>query len=150
MSKFNQYKEQEVKDGATAWMTLFDLEGEPQILVSPATEANKPYFNASLKRNQAMARKLRGRAMDAKLVKKTRESDRELYGEHVLKGWRKVQAADGSYPEYTKEDGKDFLNALPPEIFDEVRVFCSNSFNFTEQASDPEDEDAQVKNLPSV
>ena len=140
MSMFDHYQTRQVDADESRQVTLYNVKGEPVLFVKYAGEANKPYFNDLLRRNQKMARTLRGRAISTSVMEKTRESDRSLYSEHIVVGWEKVVDRNGDPVEFTQENCLEFLKALPPEEFDEVRAFCTNQYNFTEGDADEEDE----------
>lgn len=137
---FGHYSSREVDVDDTRPMTLFNLDGEPELLVRYAGEANKPYFNELLRRNQKLARTLRGRALDTSIMEKTRDSDRVLYAKFIVTGWNRVVNRGGHPVEFTEDNCLAFLKALPPEEFDEVRAFCTNQYNFTGGDAEGEDE----------
>lgn len=140
MTDFSNYRSREVDVEETRPMTLFNLEGEPELVVRYAGESNKPYFNELLRRNQKLARTLRGRALNTSVMEKTRDSDRTLYAEHIVVNWNRVVDSKGEPVAFTKDSCLSFLKALPSEEFDEVRAFCTNQYNFTDGDAEEEDE----------
>lgn len=122
MSKFD-FRSLDVKVDRTARITLYDVNPEkpPVLICKPGTAANKPYFNAVLKRGQKNARRLRAGKMTAAMMDESRNEDRELYPKHVIVGWENVVDIDGAAVPFTAMDCEDFLMALPDWIFDDVR-----------------------------
>ncbi len=104
----------------------------PTLIVAPATEANKPYFNALLKRASKSARQVRAGAINAGLIEENREEDRELYPKYVARGWRDMIDGGGIELKFSVSDCADFLNALANWMFDDLRNFCGNPANYAE------------------
>lgn len=135
MADFTNLKSLEVHAEKRVDYTLFQIAGEPVLELAPATEANKPYHNALLRRSRRNQRRIQAGAIDAALMAENREDDRSLYAEFIIKGWRRMLDAQGKPVPFTLENVKDFLNALPNWLFDEVRLFASNSQNFVPEVS---------------
>lgn len=134
---FTHLKNLDVKD-KTSDFPIYQIAGEPELILKPATEANKPYFNAVLKRTRRGMRALKAGAISQKMVADNREEDRELYPQHVIVGWRRVTDAQGENVPFSPESCRDFLEALPDWIFDEIRNFAGDSSNFTGEMADVE------------
>lgn len=121
--------------------TFYDIEGNPTLIVSPATESNRKFFNAALKASRRAASRSRGK-VTVKTLEKNREQDRILYPKFVVKGWRDVVDAEGNIPEFNEENCHAFLLALPDELFDDLRIFCGDYTSFAEDDDEePEDGD---------
>ena len=142
MANFSKLKERRVQVGKTVPFKLYSAEmnGKTPILhLAPATEANKPYFNALLKRSGKQARAIRTNAFTADMLSENREEDRELYVQHVIRGWSDVVDNEtGEQVPFSKEVCAEFLQALPDFIFDEVREFAATATNFVEQQANTE------------
>jgi hypothetical protein len=121
---------------------FYGISGEPALDVAPATEANKPYLNGVLARSKKLARRLRGARMTVEVLQESREQDRELYPKHVVKGWRNVFDADGNEVPFCPEACAEFLQAIPNDMFDELRTFCGNADNFR-HPDEGDEEDAE-------
>ena len=140
MAQFAITKAAQVKQPVTADTTVeYELEGltrDPIILmVTPATEENAPYFNASLR--AAGQSTGRGRKnVNVKMVKNVRNSDRKLYAQYVVTGWKNVQDTDGNDVVFTATSCQEFLSVLPNDYFDDLRDFCSDLRNFTADVID--------------
>ena len=138
MVDFSHIKALEVAGDRTAEMTLFQLEGEPVLVLAPATENNVPLFNAALRRQGQVASMARVGASNVNTIKEGRAEDRELYAKHVVRGWRNVVDTDGEAVPFSKENCLDFLRALPIRMFDDVREFARNPLNFVDELPDTE------------
>lgn len=112
---------------------LFQIEGEPVLRVLPATEENKPYFNALLRQTKESLRSLQATGASADAVEARRKLARDLIADHVLVGWEGVVDASGREVAWSKDDGRAFLEALPGWIFDSVQSFCQSPANFTQR-----------------
>lgn len=130
---FDHLKKLSVQSGKPAEFTFFEIDGEPTLMVLPATEANRAYFNAFLKRARRLTR---GREVTTETMSQTRNDDRILYPETVIKGWKNVKDDQGQEAPFTKENADAFVKALPDWLFDKLREFCINPTNFTQ--IDPE------------
>lgn len=134
---FSHLKNLDVKD-RTARFPIHQIAGAPALIMKPATEANKPYFNAVLKRSRRNVRALKAGAINQVMIAENREQDRELFPKFVVTGWEGVTDSKGKEAEFNRENCEAFLRALPDWIFDEVRDFAGNSVNFTEDMQDAE------------
>ena len=125
----------EVSKGTTSEYTLHQItiNGEsPTLIVVPATEANKPYFNVLLKKASKTARQVRAGVINAGLIEENRDEDRDAYPRYVIKGWRDVLDAKGAKVPFNEGNLQDFIGALPDWLFDDLRNYCGNPANFSE------------------
>lgn len=135
MADFSHLKELDVAADKTAEFTLHQITVNgrtPVLVVAPATEANKPYFNALLKRAGKAARQMKAGNISADLLEKNRDEDKELYPRYVLKGWRDMVDAGGAEVPFSAEEASNFVEALPNWLFDELRNFCGNPTSFAD------------------
>ena len=130
MSKFEHLGKLDVKDKNVVDYVIFQIESEPVLKLKPATEANKPYFNAVLRGSRKNMRAIRSGSINAIMLEENRAQDRELFPKHVVAGWEKVTDSDGKPVPFSEENCQDFLRALPDWIFDEIRDFAGNAANF--------------------
>ncbi len=137
MADFSHLKALEVTAGRTAEYKIHQItvnERTPALTVGPATEANKPYFNVLLRRAGRSARTIRAGTISASLVSENREEDLELYSKFVIKGWTDmVDCSTGKDVKFSADECRQFLQELPDWLFDDLRNFCGNPANFTEQ-----------------
>lgn len=126
---FKKLKALEVS-GNTAKLTLYQIEGEPVLILKPATEANKPYFNAILKKSAGRLRTITSGGINSSVIQENRASDRELFPLHVAVGWERVTDDNGAEVTFSSSACAEYFEALPDWIFDEVRTFASNPSNF--------------------
>lgn len=135
MVDFSHVQQLEVTSERTVPFTLHQItiNGKTPVLhVAPATDANKPYFNALLKRASKVGRAVKAGKMTAAMLEENREEDRDLYPRHVIKGWDDVLEAGGEYVPFGTDACHDFIAALPNWVFDDVRNFCGEASNFVE------------------
>lgn len=118
-------------DQATAWMEVPDISPEARILMAPATESNKPYYNEMLRLSGGRIRKIqRTDKIDPKDAKKNREEDLELYPKHVFKGWEGVTDRSGKQIAFSVEEACDLCRKIPTWLFDRIRNFAAAPENF--------------------
>jgi hypothetical protein len=135
MTDFSHLKTLDVKD-KTARCPIHQIAGAPVLIMKPATEANKPYFNAVLKKSRRNVRALKAGALNQAMIAENREQDRELFPRFVVVEWEGVTDAGGEAVGFNRENCEDFLRALPDWVFDEIRNFAGDSINFTEDVPD--------------
>lgn len=106
------------------------------LLLRPATEANKPYFNQVLKRSKRRVNAVRRGNLDAKMLAEGREEDRELFPKYVIADWEGVTDKDGVEVPFSIDNCADFVrggsDGMPDWMFDEIRNFASDIPNFIE------------------
>jgi hypothetical protein len=131
---FDRLKSLNVSADATAVFVFDRLEGAPSLRVRPTSEQNRPYLNAVLSEGKRLARR---RKLSAALLAETRARDLELFPKHVVVGWEKPALLDDGSPA-SNEHVAAFLEAIPPDMFDELRGFCGDLDSFR-PGSDPDD-----------
>jgi len=131
MAKFN-FEKLKVDDKIFEF-PINQIDPIPVLKIKPATESNRPYFNAVLLRTKKIRR---AKKINSTIIKESREDDRKLFSKHIVVGWDNVTDTDGNKVPYSEENCADFLQALPDYIFDEIRAF----------ASDPEEMASQLDN----
>lgn len=132
MSKFSNLQRLNVSE-KTSWCDLPELGADARLELKPASEANKPYFNALLKQSAKRARAVaRGAAITADVLSKNRDEDRVLYSEYVVKGWEGIVDAQNKLVPFSNEDCVEFLKALPDWLFDRIRNHASAPENYVE------------------
>ena len=139
-SQFGQLKAMHVKPGDTAEFYFNELEGIPQLTCLPATNVNKPFLNAVMKASKEAARKARamrkvkGKKKDEDVsqaaIDRARLEDISLFVEYIVQDWEDVVNIEGEPVEFNQENLRDFLTAIPPEMFNDLRVFCLDIRNF--------------------
>jgi hypothetical protein len=112
----------------------------PTLQLLPATEANKPYHTSLLRRNVKNARRIQAGRVDRAFIEESRQEDRELYAQHVVRGWSGVKDDEGKDVSFSPAECLEFLKALPNWIFDELRAFASQATNFIPEEAPTEDE----------
>ncbi len=109
-----------------------DIRGEDAILhLLPAAEANKPYWNAVLRYSDS---KLKGgkkkTSIDAATLEKNRKIDKQLIANYCLVGWEGIKDTSGDDVPFTKENGLEFLMALPGRLFDPIKTWAADADNY--------------------
>lgn len=126
---FGHLKSLDVKD-KTAEYVIYEIPGEPALTLKPATDANKPYFNAVLKRTKKNMRAVTAGAISAAMIEENRREDKELFPQFVITGWSNVVDIDGNSVPFTESACSEFLNELPDWLFDKIRNFAGDPANF--------------------
>jgi len=137
MSKFGHLKQLNCKQ-STEYI-IYQLDGQPVLVLAPATESNRGYFNALLRKSRKNMRVVQSGKVSASVIKQNRDEDRILYADHIITGWKKMLDSNGKEIPFTKEDCKEFIEEIPDWLFDEIRAFASNVQNFIEDAIDVEE-----------
>lgn len=138
MSKFSKLTNAYDPSNRTAELTLpvatkDDHEGRALHVVltlKHAGESNRRWRDAINRYNAktGLARKTAQGRGDADSL--ALERDLELYPKHVITGWRHVADDDGADVPFTEQDCREFLQALPRWVFDEIRIFAVTAVNF--------------------
>lgn len=136
---FNNISKLDARKDRSITYPLYQLDGEASVLLLPAAESNKRYFNALLRQSRQNMRAVQNKQVNAGVIQNNRNQDRALYAEHVITSWEGIVDADGTVVPFTKEACLDFLTALPDWIFDEIRTFASDIRNFIEYQIDSEE-----------
>lgn len=147
---FKNLKGAEITAQSTARFTFYNLAGEPWLLVRPAGETNRPYFNAVLKR-QSARRGVVARVITAEQLERNRNEDRELYAEFVWAGeaggW--LDDTTNAPVTMTRETVRELLQQLPADQFDELRVYCNQVQNFRPDMPSAEETQVVAGNSPT-
>jgi hypothetical protein len=138
MVNFSQLKELEVSSDETVDYCIYQIEGEPMLSLLPASESNKSYFSALLRKSRSKVRAIKSAKLSPGMIKDNRDEDRELYSQHIIKGWDGVVDSDGKTVPFTTDNVEDFLNALPDWIFEDIRNFASDIQNFISEPIETE------------
>ena len=136
MASFTHLAKLEVSGNKTIDFTIFQIEGEPTLHVTAASESNRTYFNELLRKGGKRQAK---KKIDAATVKSNREEDRVLYAKHIVKGWTGVMDDKNKEVAFTEGECLGFLSSLPDWLFDELRAFASDLQNFIEAPIDVEE-----------
>lgn len=159
MAKFN-FSRLDVNADRKARFLMHQVEiggKTPYLVLRPATEATKGYYNAVLKRAGKSVKQVQAGAINAGMLSENREDDRKLYPQHIVADWGYVKddgtEKPGMMPDetgkdtpFTKENCAEFLAALPNWLFDDLRQFAGNPLNFVQDGEDPVDQEQLEKN----
>ena len=140
---FNHVRKLAVAPSATSTFTFYQIQGRPSLTVKPTGEANPQYMNAMFKRSKGVARRLRAGDLSVDLLEETRDIDLALYPKYVILGWEDVMTDQDEPAPFNAETVSMFLNALPDDMFDELRAHCSDLSNFRDDGDGLQDEDVE-------
>lgn len=132
MVDFSHISSQAITVSAKAQFKFYALKGTPEITVRPVGETNSGYQNAVLRNARKHQSVVASRTISLAVVKEYRDEDRKQYAEHVVVGWSSVVDKDGKAVPFSKAACKELLDALPDDMFDELRRFCQDMANFRE------------------
>lgn len=146
MSKFNftNVSRQAVPSNRTASFVFYNLEGQPSLEVRPATEENPAYMRAILKGSKEQVRRLRSSDMTPEMLEENRRKDRRLFPRYIIVGWTNVLDADGNPVPFSEEACAEFVQALPRDMFNEIRDFASTIANFRPSTDDDGNDDGPL------
>ena len=133
MSDFSHLQKFDVDSAETVDYELYQIDGEAVLEIAPATDANKPFFNATLRRSRKSVRALNAGAISPAMIHSNRVEDRKLFASYIVKGWRGVMDSEGRDVPFTPDNCAAFMDALPSWIFDELRVFATTPANFLDE-----------------
>jgi hypothetical protein len=106
------------------------IAGAPTIWSKPATDANKPFLNESLRRSNLRARaNRRSKRVTQDTLTASRQEDREILSKFCATRWD-VTDAKGDAVEFSQENCLEFFEALPDWLFDDYRTFLTDPGNF--------------------
>ena len=126
--------------GVTVELSLDMLQGVPVIAVEHLGESNSGFYSDQIARANRRAALGRGRErLTPEKVNEARAENRETLARHSVRHLVDVKHSDGTKADDTSI--RDFVMALPDDVFDTVLVFVSNPENFRSRsiASDPKD-----------
>jgi hypothetical protein len=129
-------------EGKTAKYHLPLTDCDYHLVVRPATEVNKEYFNKILKKSHRHLKNMKRRGIDPKVFEENRSTDRELYPLHVIVGWEDVVDENDVPVEFSLEECKNLVAEMPDWMFDDLREFAGDIENFI----DLMDVEEKVKN----
>lgn len=135
---FSYLKKVDVKEETTVEysMNQLPMEPVPVLIMKPATEANKAYFNAVLRNSGNKVSSLRTGKITVKMSTEAREEDRGLYPKHIIVGWKNVPDINGEMADFTEENCAKFVAALPDWVFDDIRNYATKPANFVDTVID--------------
>ena len=116
-----------------AWYTLPTNPSIGKLELVHAGQTNKPYTNAVAKKTAktGMARRMARGQINAELLAENLKLDRALFPKHVIVGWEGVIDNETGKPcEFTQENCKIFLDALPDWLMKDVSEYAGNPINF--------------------
>lgn len=138
---------------------VFDMiPGEPSIIFAPAHDSNPAYLDERLRMSieasekavrEATAKRSEKLNVDVMKVQieEDRDTDRRLLAKTCARGWGKAPVAtDGSAPGFSEENCLAFFRALPDYMFDPLRNWAQNLYNFVTRPPISDDEARKLGN----
>lgn len=145
MADFSNLKVLDVTNESTAEYGFPDIPGEPSIILAPAHDSNEAFLNERLRLSIERADRLSAEPRGRKAAKATpedlkrqleedREMDRVLISRVCARNWGTApKDVKGDQPEFSEANCYDFLAALPIYMFDPLRNFAANIYNFVKR-----------------
>lgn len=130
MNDFSHLAKLQIAKDKPVKFELSDILGQPYLMVLTATEGNKAYFNAALK---SQRKNKISKVIDLAFIEKGRNKDKALYPKYIIKGWGNVKNSNGDEVPFSEAKVVEFIEALPNYLFDELRDFCQDPKNFSEE-----------------
>ncbi len=130
---FRKLEAQAIPEALVIPVVLHDLKPSPTLWVEHMGETNKGFWQDALARANVAASVGAGkrtRITDAK-VKEARLKNRELVAKHSVRRMENVFHDDGTPAK--AEDIRDFVFALPDDVFDKLLEFVSDPNNFRDE-----------------
>lgn len=109
-----------------------DIGGSPALQVRFAGESNSALFNERMKKHGRVLQNFNKGKIVAEHIDRIRRDDIALYAKYVVTGWHDVTDANGAVVEFSEENVREFLMAIPSFMFDEFRAFCQDPINFSD------------------
>ena len=120
-------------DSQTLWVDMPELGPKARVRVKPASETNKSYFNAMLKRSGLRARRIaRTDRVTAEDSEQNRSEDRELFPKHVIVNWEGVLDANRAEVPFTADTARELCAKLPGWLFDRIRNAAATPERFVD------------------
>lgn len=141
---FNHIRKLAVAPSATSKFIFYQIQSRPSLTVKPTGEANPQYMNAMFKRSKGVARRLRAGDLSVDLLEETRDIDLQLYPKFVVTGWDDVETDSGEEAPFNADLVGQFLEALPDDMFDELRAHCGDLSNFRDDGEGLHEDDVEA------
>lgn len=161
MSKFGTLKKTLAISSDAVRFVLAEIEWDPRpvLHVKSASYGNPDWTsyvvelaaaNAAERKRKARLARAGGKdpeedRLTAESIAKDRQQDRDAFPGRVVVGWEGVIDDTGKPVPFTTEDCREFLNALPDDVFDRLRAFVQDANNFRAVAVDPKAAEALGK-----
>jgi hypothetical protein len=153
VADFSNLKKLDVDESTEAEYTFDDIvlgkakDGTdicPSIWFRPMTDSNAAYLNERVRvaveraeqTNKETKAQRRKRVLSSDQLEEDRELDRILMARTCAIRWgTPMKDVDGNEPEFNEQNCYDFLKALPNYMFDPLRGFVTNIYNFVDRSA---------------
>jgi hypothetical protein len=130
MDNFN-FDHLQVNTQKALWVDMPELGPNARVCLRPASEANKPYFNAMLKRSGLRARRIaRTDRISVEDAEQNRAEDRDLYPRYVIANWEGVLDVNHKPVPFSQDHARELCAKLPAWLFDRLRNAASTPERF--------------------
>ena len=141
---FNHLKQKDPA-GRVVSMPMPEIAPGAAISVVHAGQSNTRYYDAVLLKATKRIRTNRGvQAVTTDMVAQTRNEDRDLFGQFIVKGWTGIKDDEGNDVPYSVPHAKELMHAMPDWMFDTLQQFAQDPKNFFD---DPPATDAEAEEL---
>jgi len=130
MANFSHLDDLAVDNSSTAEFIFSRIMGTPVLTVRPAHRVNRDFLNEMLSASKEVARRIGKLEHEDTDFDKVRENDADVFARCIVTGWRNVVDSDGNEVEFTRDNCREFLLAIPEDMFDNLRTFCLTIDNF--------------------
>jgi len=107
---------------------------KPVVIIGrPATQDNKPFFNAYMKEMGSRSRTMRKGRLTPELMSAQRRVLKRLFPKFVFVGWENMPDVAGSEVPFSVENGEQFCAKIPEYMFDDMRDFFESEDSFLDE-----------------
>jgi hypothetical protein len=138
MIDFSHLKRFDITSETLAEYVFNDIPGSPSVWLAPATDSNEVFMNERIRMALERAEKGKKRPrggfdMSAATIEEDRETDRTLLAKCCARKWGTAPLdAKGKAPEFSTSNCYEFFKALPNWMFDPLRGWAANIYNFVD------------------
>lgn len=147
MVNFKHLEKLHVSQEDTEIYIFTGIMGRPRLRVKHAGECNHDFLNAALKENKKFKRQNRGRTdqeiTEASIVS-ARKQDIVLFAKTVLVDWFDVVDSQGNKVDFSVDNAIQFLEAIPSDMFTDLKEFCLDIENFREIPDEMDSEELEA------
>lgn len=128
MPDFSHLRKHQVASGRTAPFVLRRLEGAPSLMMLPAFQTT-PGYGEFAEREAKTDAEIAAMTPEERAARNRGVTIRVL-AECCIAGWKGIVDAVGAEVPWSKENAREFLEALPIDMVTEASVFAHNLDNF--------------------
>lgn len=131
MANFEHLKELAVEPESTAFFLFHRILGLPRLEVRPAHRINRLFLNEMVRGSKEAVRRISAtEAPTQEELDEVRAGDADIFARCIVVGWENVVDSEDNEVEFSEDHCREFLMAIPLDMFDDLRIFCMNIENF--------------------